>query len=258
MKHRLNILLGIANIYQVLFFTMIDNELILYSDGELQLEGFSAYRVNERRPLVLLCHAWRGRDEFICDKANLVAALGYVGFAIDMYGKGILGNSQDENARLKKPFLEDRAFLRSRLLKGYNAACSLPYVDNTRIAVVGFGFGGICALDLARTGMPLKGAVSVYGHFEPPNNYVAHPIKAKVLLLHGYNDPISPLSTLLAFQQELDETQVEWQSHLYGNTFHAFATPSANDLSTGLMYNPPAAQHAWREIETFLTTIFHV
>lgn len=234
------------------------DQLIDYFDGEVKLEGFASYPFNERRPLVILCHAWRGRDEFICEKAKLLSALGYVGFAIDMYGKGILGNSPAENALLKRPFVEDRAFLRRRLLHGYNAAFSLPYVDTNKIAVIGYGFGAVCALELARTSLSIKGAVSVYGHFDAPNKYAASPIKAKVLLLHGYNDPITPLSELLAYQEELDKTNVDWQSHIYGNTLHAFATPSANDPSAGIMYNQSAAAHAWREIETFLTQIFHV
>lgn len=235
---------------------MIQNAFLPYTDEGTQLEGFSAYHPDEKRPLVILCHAWRGRDDFICEKAKLIAALGYVGFAIDMYGIGVLGNSKEENAALKKPFIEDRRYLRRRLLKGFDVACALPYVDSKRVVVLGFGFGGLCALDLARTGVDLKGAISIYGHFDPPRDCPLLPIKAKVLILHGYNDPISSMHELYDFQQELDNTKVDWQSHVYGNTFHAFATPSANDPTSGIMYNAHSAQQAWQEVEQFLAAVF--
>jgi dienelactone hydrolase len=230
-------------------------ETIPYNDHNKDLEGFVAYPTEKKSPMVILCHAWRGRDDFICEKAEHIATLGYVGFALDMYGKGVLGQSKEDNAALKKPFIDDRSFLRRRLLKGYQTACSLPYVDTDRVAVLGFGFGAICALDLSRSEIALKGAISIYGHFDPPQNCPVHPIKAKVLILHGYKDPVSPIDELYAFQQELDKDKTDWQSHIYGNAFHAFANPAANDPASGIMYNPVSAENAWNESVTFLTQI---
>ena len=234
----------------------LNHQFIPYQDGEKQLEGFFAYQHPEKRPLVLLCHAWKGRDEFICEKATQIAALGYSAFALDMYGNGVLGNSREENRALKQPFIENRRLLQTRVLKGFDSALALPYVDMSRIAVLGFGFGGLCALDLARTGAALKGAVSIYGHFDPPQNCPQQRIKAKILILHGYNDPISPISELEHFQQELTREDVDWQTHLYGNTFHAFATPSANDPVAGIVYQPLSAARAWEQVERFFAEIF--
>lgn len=236
---------------------MIKNNLIPYTDEGTQLEGFSAYSSEKKQPLVILCHAWRGRDDFICEKAMHLASLGFASFALDMYGKGILGESKEENAALKRPFMEDRSLSRRRLLKGFEAACDLSYTDASRVAVIGFGFGGLCALDLARSGADIKGVVSIYGHFDPPLNCPAHPIKAKVLILHGYKDPVSPLSELLIFQQELEKTQVDWQTHLFGNTAHAFATPGANDPVSGILYHPASAKRAWNEAEKFLKEVLY-
>jgi len=235
---------------------MIKNTIIPYTDEGTALEGYLVFPSEKKRPLVVLCHAWRGRDDFICEKAKQVAALGYVGFAIDMYGKGILGNTKEENAALKKPFIEDRYLLQRRLLAGFDKACTLPQVDPAQIVVLGFGFGGLCALELARSGVGLKGAISIYGHFEFPVQSPLQSIKSKVLILHGYNDPVSPMSELYAFQQELNKDKVDWQSHIYGNTFHAFATPSANDPDSGIMYNATSAHRAWNEVERFLIEIF--
>lgn len=229
---------------------------IPYYDEELLLEAFVAYPAEEKRPVVILCHAWRGRDEFICEKAECIAKLGYVGFALDLYGKGVLGKSKEENAALKKPFLEDRQLLQRRLFKALDVALSLPYVDQKQVAAVGFGFGGVAALDLARSGKELKGAVSVYGHFESSPIYAKTAIKSKILVLHGYDDPIVTLNQLKDFEKEMNDREVDWQAQVFGNTFHAFATPSANDPQAGILYNPLSAKRAWQSVENFLHEIF--
>lgn len=230
---------------------------ISYQDDNSDLEAFAAYPSEaERRPLVILCHAWRGRDDFICDKAREIAQWGYVGFVLDMYGKGILGKSKEENTALKRPFVENREMLQKRVVKAYEVARSLPYVDVSRIAVLGYGFGGICALDLARSGADLKGAISVYGHFDPPPRSLIKQVKAKVLILHGYNDKIAPQDELERFESEMNAANVDWQAHIYSNTMHAFATPGVNDPASGLAYNPVAASRSWIAIRNFLNEIF--
>ena len=220
---------------------MISIAMIPYSDGKTMLEGFVSTPPGDKLPLVLLCHSWGGRDSFICEKAQQVAKLGYVGFAIDMYG--VLGGSKEENAALKKPFVEDRQYLKKRLLSGYEAAAKLPFVDSSRVIALGYGFGGLCAIDLARSGVDLLGAVSVYGHFDPLKE--AKPIRSKLLLIHGSEDPVVPLTELIAFQQELDAAKVDWQSHVYGNTGHAFPYPP----NIG-------AERSWAAIEYFLSENF--
>ncbi|HSX03541.1 MAG TPA: dienelactone hydrolase family protein [Rhabdochlamydiaceae bacterium] len=230
--------------------------LIPYEDEKSVLEGFAAFPEKEKSPLVILCHAWRGRDDFICEKAKLMAHWGYVGFALDMYGKGVVGKSKEENAALKKPFIQDRALLLRRAQRGLDAAFALSKVDTKKIAVVGFGFGGICALDLARSGAPLKGAVTVYGHFEPPPHLQKKSIHAKILALHGYLDPIVSSNELHAFEEEMNEAKVDWQVHLYGKAMHAFVTPSAQDPASGLLFDPIYEKRAWRAIQSFLEEIF--
>lgn len=230
--------------YEIL--QLMRTETISYKDGDCDLEAFVAYPSEVKPPLVLLCHAWKGRDEFICKKAQDIAQLGYVGFALDMYGKGVLGQSKEENAALKRPFLENRELLQKRVLKAFNVACNLPDIDASRIAVLGYGFGGICALDLAGE-VDLKGAISVYGHFDQ-----VKPIRSKVLILHGYQDTVTPLEELTRFEKEMTG---DWQVHIYGNAMHAFATPEANDPKAGILYNPDAAKRSWIAIVDFLAEI---
>ncbi|EKE08149.1 MAG: carboxymethylenebutenolidase [uncultured bacterium] len=227
---------------------------IPYQDQGIELEGFVAIPSEEKRPVVILCHAWNGRDAFICEKAKAIAEWGYVGFALDMYG--ILGKSKEENAALKKPFMENRQRLLNRVIQGFEIVCNLPYVDSKRVAILGFGFGGVCALDLARSGADLQGAISVYGHFDPPPHSCMQAIKAKILILHGYNDPVSPQSELRGFELEMNKAKVDWQAHIYGDAMHAFATPGANDPASGILYHPTVASRAWTATHNFLDEIF--
>ncbi|MBS0653518.1 MAG: dienelactone hydrolase family protein [Verrucomicrobia bacterium] len=229
---------------------------IPYQDNGVELEGFAAYAGEDKRPLAILCHAWRGRDEFICGKAKEIAGWGYHCFALDMYGKGVLGNTKEENAALKRPFVEDRSLLQRRVVKGFEVAAGLPHVDADRIAVLGMGFGGGCAIDLARSGVNLKGAVSIYGHFAPPPAALVKAIKAKVLILHGYKDPVADQEELRAFEKEMDVAKVDWQVHVYGSAMHAFANPGANDPQSGMLYSPKDAERAWKAARNFLDELF--
>jgi dienelactone hydrolase len=227
-----------------------------YFDQSTKLEAFASYPCEERRPLVILCHAWNGRDDFICQQARLMAKKGYVGFALDMYGKNALGQTFEQCKKLKQPFIENRHLLQQRIIKAYKLACTLPYVDTSRIAVLGYGFGGICALDLARSGASLKGAISLFGHFESPPAELVKRIQAKIMILHGYNDPIASMDNLNHFLLELDNMKVDWQVNLFGGTMHAFTKEEANDPLSGLLYNPISANRASRAIELFLDEIF--
>lgn len=232
-------------------------EYIPYQENQCDLEAFVAYPSKEKKPLVLLCHAWRGRDDFIVAKAEEVAKWGFVGFALDMYGKGVLGRSKEENAALKKPFIEDRQRLQHRVLKAFEVACSLSYVDTSTIAILGYGFGALCALDLARSGVELTGAISIYGHFDPPPSFLIKPIKAKILILHGSQDPIVPLEEVLRFTNEMDRANIDWQAHIYGGVRHAFANPAVHDPTSGLLYNEKAAAHSWAAVHNFLKELIH-
>lgn len=234
---------------------MIRTAAISYMDEKVELEAFAAFPDEERRPAVILCHAWKGRDDFICEKARKIAELGYVGFALDMYGKGVLGKTREENAALKKPFLENRALLQRRLLKALEAASSLPYVDKTRIAALGYGFGGLCALDFARSGADLKGAICTYGHFEP-SGLPAKPVLAKILVLHGADDPIVKTTELLEFGKEMSDAKADWRAQIFGNTLHAFVNPAVNSPELGMAYSPVSAQRAWTAAQDFLREVF--
>lgn len=236
----------------------IQSNTIAYLDGDVVLEGFFAYddAIVGQRPVVLIHHAWAGRDQFVAEKAKQLAALGYLAFATDMYGKGILGSSPEQNGQLMQPFMQDRSKLQKRLLAALATVKLMPWADNDRVAAIGFCFGGLCALDLARTGVDIRGVVSFHGLLAAPDNIPEPEIKAKVLVLHGHDDPMVPPDHVLALQNELSLAGADWQLHTYGRTMHAFTNPVANNPDFGTVYQPTADRRSWFAMQSFLSEIF--
>jgi len=232
-------------------------DTIEYHDGKTCLEGFLAYddSLGTLLPAVMISHACRGRDDFVCDKARTLAQLGYAAFALDMYGKGVLGNNLEENARLMQPFMDDRSLLQRRMIVALDTVQDLQQVDAERIAAIGFCFGGLCVLDLARTGADLRGVVSFHGLLTPLGNTQETRIEAKVLMLHGHDDPLVPVDDVLAVQQEMTEAGADWQFLSYGHTMHAFTNPMANDPDFGTVYQPVADRRSWQSMKNFLEEV---
>ena len=234
-------------------------ELHDYSDGGDTFEGYVAYddSSSEKRPCVLVSHAWGGQSDFEREKAEKLAELGYVGFAIDVYGKGKRGTSMDENAKLMQPFMDDRKLLLKRLQIALDAAKKLPGVDPGKVAAIGFCFGGLCVLDLARSvAEGVVGVVSFHGLFAPPEIGEQKKIKSKVLILHGYDDPMATPDNMVGIAKEMSEAGADWQIHAYGNTVHAFTNPAAAMPENGILYNEAAEKRSFKAMENFLAEIF--
>ena len=230
----------------------------IYFHDEKRLQGYLSYdeKDHSRRPLVLVVHDWSGRNAFACQKADFLAKLGYVGFAVDMYGDAQIGETVDEKTALMQSVAHDRSFLRARMLAALNTASQLEQVDHHRIAVIGFCFGGLCALDLARSGAEIRGAVSFHGILNNAEGLATQPIKAKILALHGYDDPLVKPDQVNAFCREMTDAGADWQVHMYGHTQHAFTNPSAHDASHGLMFNTTAEHRSMQAMTNFLKEIF--
>lgn len=233
------------------------SENVEYSHNGDMLEGFFAHDDSSdgRRPGVLICHAWGGRDDFVIEKAHKLAARGYAAFALDMFGKGVLGASPEENQKLIQPLMDDRAFLRDRVLAGLTTLSNQTVVDTDNLAAIGFCFGGLCALDLARSGADVGGAVSFHGLLMP-SGLPPQPVKSKVLVLHGYADPMALPDQLADFCEEMTAAKADWQAHAYGNVMHAFTNPQANNADMGTLYDRNADQRSWQAAYNFLDEIF--
>ena len=236
----------------------IQTKTVDYQDGDTVLQGYLAWddEISGPTPGVMVSHAWAGRSEAENGKAEDLAKLGYVGFALDVYGRGVLGTSTEENAALMQPYLDDRQKLQGRLQTALDVLKNLDQVDTNRVAAMGFCFGGLCVLDLARTGADLAGVVSFHGLFGAPGNTAGNTIKAKVLALHGWDDPMVTPDQVVALAEELTSMGADWQIHGYGNTMHAFTNPNANDPDFGTVYNAIADRRSWNAMHDFLSEIF--
>lgn len=229
--------------------------LIEYAHRGATLEGLLAVGddVDGPAPGVLISHAWGGRGEQEDATARRLARLGYAAFAIDLFGKGVRGTSPEENSALIAPFLADRSMLQDRMSNAVSTLRAQDEVDSSRIAAIGFCFGGLCVLDLARSGADVRGVVSLHGLFTPPDPVPGKPIGAKVLALHGHDDPMVPVAAVNALEEELTAAGADWQIHVYGGTMHAFTNPKANNPDFGTVYNATADRRAWATTMSFLT-----
>jgi len=236
----------------------IRTRLVEYRDGETVFEGLLAWddSIDGARPGVLVSHAWGGRGENEDRKSCALAELGYAGFALDLYGKGVRGRDKATNAALIRPFLDDRALLQKRMRLALEVLKDQGEVDADRTAAIGFCFGGLCVLDLARSGAELAGVVSFHGLLGAPGNTGRTTIAAKILVQHGWDDPMAPPEYVIELARELSAQGADWQLHAYGHTMHAFTNPQANDPGFGTVYHPDADRRSWRAMQDFLTEIF--
>lgn len=231
-------------------------EAFEYGHGTMTFEAYVAGARAEPGPTVLLCHEWSGLNRGMRLIADRIAEIGYTCFAIDVYGKGVRGDETGDNSHLMGPLLADRRMLRTRLLAGLRAALGHPGVDPGRVAAMGYCFGGLCALDLARAAPPeLRAAVSIHGVLAPPRIGPQASIPASVLVLHGWEDPMAPPADVLALATELTEAAADWQLHAYGHALHAFTFEGADMPERGIAYNAAADRRSWNAVQGFLAEV---
>ena len=221
------------------------------------LLAWDAHR-DDARPGVLVAHTIRGRTAFEEQKARDLAEQGYAALAIDLYGESTRGSGLDAMREHMNAFLSDRGRLRSRLLGWHSVLTSEPEVDAARTAAIGFCFGGLCVLDLARADAGLDGVASFHGLLAPPPKAMggATATSTRVLVLHGWDDPLAPPDDVLALAAELTALGADWQLHAYGSTMHAFTNPAAGDSVAGTVYNPAADRRSHAAMQAFLAELF--
>lgn len=232
---------------------------IEYRQGDTVLQGHLAYSTQgpARKPGILVVHDWMGPGAFSKNRADQLARLGYVALAVDIYGKGVRPANPKEAAATAAIYKNDRALLRERIRAALDELRRQAMVDIGNIAAIGYCFGGTTVLELARSGADVKGVVSFHGGLDTPTPDDAKNIHAKVLVLHGADDPFVPEDQVKAFENEMRSGNVDWQLVKYSKAVHAFTNPEAGiDNSKGAAFNAEADFRSWKEMQSFFKELF--
>lgn len=236
----------------------IERQVRIYDGPGGPFEGLAAFdaAVEGPRPGILILPNVLGQKEADNRKAEALAALGYAALVADLYGQGKRGvRSEPDFARHMNALDADRPLLRARLLASLAELRRLPQVDGARVAAIGFCFGGKCVLDLARAGADIRGGVTFHGVYDAPGYSVAAPIRAKLLVCHGWDDPLAPPEAVVALAAELTAAGADWQLHAYGHAAHAFTDETAA-MPGRAFHEPRAEARSWAAMQGFLAECF--
>jgi dienelactone hydrolase len=224
-------------------------------EGEQLEHVFVGRRDGQARPTVILIPTVMGVSDLEIGFGRQLVELGYNSLVADLFGKDFHGASRDTMFAEMNRLRGDRAALRRRLQHVLDVTRGLDEVPADRIVVAGYCFGGKCALDVARSGIDIAGAVSFHGLFDPPGWQVGK-IKAKVLAFHGWDDPMVPPEAVVALGNELTAAGADWQIHAYGHVGHGFTNPNAASLQIdGVFYHELAAERSWTAFVNFLEEV---
>lgn len=249
------ILLAVASVAQAEVVTQV----VEYRHGEVVLEGVLGYDAagTGKRPGVLVIHDWTGVGAYVKKRVEQLAALGYVAFAADIYGKGVRPVSPEDCAREMGRYKNDRALLRARAAAALERLAADERVDRSRLAAIGYCFGGMAALELARSGAEVRAVVSFHGALDAARGDEGARIKAKVLVCHGADDRFIKDADIAAFQQEMRDGKVDWQMISYGGAVHSFTNPAAgNDPTKGVAYHADADRRSWAAMLGWFEEVF--
>lgn len=232
-----------------------------YHSGDKVFEGFHVYddSVEGKRPGVLVIHQWTGLTDYEKERSRMLAKLGYNVLAADIYGKGVRPSGPGEAGEAAGKFKGDRQLYRDRLMAGLDVLRSDERTDGSRIAAIGYCFGGTGVLELARAGADIDGVVSFHGGLGAAEGMSAlrGGVKAQILVCHGADDPFTPKEEVDAFQNEMKEAGADWQFIAYSGAVHSFTQKSAgDDPSRGAAYNAKADKRSWQAMQDFFGEIF--
>ncbi|MBD3331268.1 prolyl oligopeptidase family serine peptidase [candidate division GN15 bacterium] len=236
----------------------ITGESVAYKHGDVVLEGYVAYNdaTDDKRPGVLVVHEWTGLGDYTRSRCHQLAELGYVAFAVDMYGKGIRPQTTQEAAEQASKYRGDRQLMRDRVNTGLDELRRNSMCDTSRIAAIGYCFGGGTVLELARSGARLEGVVSFHGNLDTPDPGDAENIRCQVLVCHGADDPHVPWDQVVEFRNEMSNAGVDYRLIAYGGAVHSFTNPnSGDDPSTGVAYDADADRRSWAHMKLFFDEV---
>ena len=237
----------------------LKKETIQYKDGDVELQGYLAWddSISGKRPGILVVHEWWGLNDYARQRAEMLAGMGYVAFAVDMYGKGKIAQHAQEAGQWAGQIRANIKAWQERGLAGLKILQGHALVDAKRIAAIGYCFGGATAMQLAYTGADLAGAVSFHGSLPEPPKEAAGKIKAKILICHGAADSFIPAEQIQKCQRGLEEAKADWQMVFYSGARHSFTNPAADQAGIeGLHYDKSADARSWQHMQDFFKEIF--
>jgi dienelactone hydrolase len=260
MKHnRLLIILAALVFWGSAAQGAVVTKTISYRQGGADLQGYLAFdnRLKGKRPGVLIVHEWWGLNDYVRKRAEQLASLGYVAFALDMYGKNKVADHPAQAQEFVKQVTENVDAWRQRALAGLDILKKQPNTDSNRIAAIGYCFGGATVQHLAYSGADIKGIISFHGPLVPPPASAVQQIKAKFLICHGAADPFNKPEMLPAYITAMNASGIDWQMVVYGHAKHGFTNPGADKYGMPqLGYNRSADLRSWQDMKQFFNEIF--
>ncbi|MDX8406396.1 MAG: dienelactone hydrolase family protein [Mariprofundus sp.] len=251
----------------LLFFTLpawaqVQGKAIIYHSNGTEFTGYLAYddAIAGKRPGILVVHEWWGHNGYARKRANMLAALGYTAFALDMYGTGKVADHPDDAKAFMLAATADRGGMARRFQAGLHVLLEQPTVDKRKIAVIGYCMGGGIALNMARAGLDVAGVVTFHGSLGTQTPAKAGKVKARIMVFTGAADPYAPPEQVQAFEQEMQSAGVKYSLMSYPDAKHSFTNPDADGFAERfgmpMAYNQAADKDSWQQIQQFFRRLF--
>jgi len=240
----------------------VQGKEVEYASGEVTLKGYLALddAWSGKRPGVLVVHEWWGHNEYARRRAVMLAELGYAALAVDMYGEGRQAAHPEDAGKFSGELMKNFPLARDRFVAALDFLAGQPAVDGERLAAIGYCFGGSVVLNMARAGVELRGVASFHGGLAPLVEIAPGGMKARILVLHGAEDPFVPREQVEAFRQEMDKAGADWTLVEYPGAVHSFTNPEADAFAEKfgipVAYSAEADRRSWEELEAFLASLF--
>ncbi len=237
---------------------------VTYKAGDTTLKGYlardDAAAEGTKQPGVLVVHEWWGHNEYARKRARMLAGMGYVALAVDMYGDGKQASHPEDAGKFSSAVMQDLDEGRARFEAAMRFLQEQPQSDEERIAAIGYCFGGAVVLHMARFGLPLRGVASFHGNLSTKTPAEAGKVKAKVLVCHGADDKFIPEEQIRDFKEEMAKAGVTYSFNAYPGAVHSFTNPDADkfgkEFNIPLAYNKEADEKSWIALEAFLLQAF--
>lgn len=239
----------------------LKEESITYTGDSITMNGYVVYdeNIEGARPAVLVVHEWWGQNDYSRSRAKQLAELGYIAMAVDMYGNGAQADNPDSAGKLATPFYQNPEMAKRRFDAALEKLKTYTQTDASKIAAIGYCFGGAQVLNMAKLGDDLKGVVSFHGNLNvvPANKDL---LKAQVLVCHGAADPFVPQTEVDQFKKQMDSIGAKYIFKAYDSATHAFTNPNATAMgqkfNIPIAYNAAADSASWKDMKDFFNTIF--